>query len=481
MLSNHYEIDAYAIILAGFSLNKLRKHRHSGKLLAGIHNTNNRFPLKTCGNDNYNIETPLRLLYTSLFTLALPFIVLRLIWRGLRIPDYWRRWSERFGASPILSEHADVIWIHAVSVGEVEASRPLVAILQTEFPQHQLLITTMTPTGSERVKLLFADSVAHCYVPYDLPFIIQRFLQRSHPQFGIIMETEIWPNLLLSCQQQNIPLILANARMSERSAKAYARFPKFTKTILQSLPIIAAQGEQDRQRFQKLGADIEKVHAIGNLKYEISLPASLTEQAATMRNMWDNDRPVWVAASTHEGEEDIVLNASRQVRSVLPDLLLIIVPRHPERFDRVAALSQRAGFKTLRRSEQKPCPPDVQVLVVDTMGELPLFYAASDVAFVGGSLVPHGGHNLLEPAALGRAILTGPHYFNFNDITAQFLEANAALQVTDTQSLATTVIELLQNAQQRAQMGEAGLQLIANSQGASTRLINLIKYHIHHA
>lgn len=420
-------------------------------------------------------------LYTILFTLAIPLVLLRLLWRGIKAPAYWQRWLERFGASPNLSSQTATIWIHAVSVGEVEACRPLVKTLRAEFPQHQLLITTMTPTGSERVKLLFADSVTHCYLPYDLPFAINRFLNKIKPQFGIIMETEIWPNLLLCCEQKNIPLVLANARMSERSAKRYSRLANFTKIILNSLQLIAAQGQQDRQRFYDLGADIKKVHAIGNLKYEINLPASLKEQAEAMRNMWDNNRPVWIAASTHEGEDEIVLNASRQIRAQFPDLLLIIVPRHPERFDRVTALTQRAGFKTLRRSEYRPCSSDVQVLVVDTMGELPLFYAASDVAFVGGSLVPHGGHNLLEPAALGRAVITGPHYFNFNEITTQFIEAEAAIQVIDTQSLADTVINLLENAQQRAQMGEAGLQLIANSQGASMRLVNLIKHHlIHH-
>lgn len=420
----------------------------------------------------------MRILYTTLFFIGLPLIILRLIWRGFRAPAYWRRWSERFGSSPILSEQSPIIWIHAVSVGEVEASRPIIKTLQTEYPEYQILLTTMTPTGSERVKLLFADTVTHCYLPYDLPFAINRFLKRTHPKFGIIMETEIWPNLLLKCQKMMIPLVLANARMSERSAKGYARFPKFTKTILRSVQLIATQGQDDRQRFQQLGADIKKTHAIGNLKYEISLPASLTEQAAAMRDIWDINRPVWVAASTHDGEEEIILNASRQVRSLFPNLLLIIVPRHPERFDRVTALTQRAGFKTLRRSEHRPCSSDIEILVVDTMGELPLFYAASDVAFVGGSLVPHGGHNLLEPAALGRAVITGPHFFNFNEITKQFLQADAAIQVTDTTELAKTVIELLQNAQQRAQMGEAGLHLIANSQGASTRLVNLIKHHI---
>lgn len=419
----------------------------------------------------------MKLLYTTLFTLGIPFIILRLIWRGFRAPAYWQRWPERFGASPTLLQKP-VIWIHAVSVGEVEACRPIVKALQTEYPEHQLLITTMTPTGSARVKLLFSDSVAHCYLPYDLPFAIKRFLNRTKPQFGIIMETEIWPNLLSTCHQSAIPLVLANARLSERSAKGYARFPSFIRSVLNDLSLIAAQGPDDKKRFQHLGAENKKVHAIGNLKYEINLPASLKEQASAMRNMWDNNRPVLVAASTHEGEEEMLLNAARHIRAHFADLLLIIVPRHPERFDRVAALAQKSGVKTLRRSENRPCPSDVQVLIVDTMGELPLFYAASDVSFVGGSLVPHGGHNLLEPAILGRAVVTGPHFFNFNEITKQFLAADAALLVNDTEELAKTVITLLQNSEQRAQMTEAGLKLIANSQGASTRLVNLIKHNI---
>lgn len=408
----------------------------------------------------------------------MPLIILRLIWRGIRTPAYWQRCSERFGQSPALTEAAPVIWIHAVSVGEVEACRPLVKNLQSTYPKHQLLITTMTPTGSERVKLLFSASVAHCYLPYDLPFAIKRFLKTNRPVFGIIMETEIWPNLLLTCKQKNIPLVLANARMSERSAKGYARFPKLTKTVLNSLRFIAAQSQQDRDNFHHLGADITDVHAIGNLKYEINLSASVVEQASAMRMMWDNDRPVWVAASTHEGEEEIILHASRQIRAKFPNLLLIIVPRHPERFDRVTALTHKTGFKTLRRSEQLPCSSAIQVLVVDTMGELPLFYAACDVAFVGGSLVPHGGHNILEPAALGRAVLVGSHYFNFNEITQRFIQSDAAIEINNAEDLADHVIQLLDNAEQRAKMGEAGLKLIAASQGASTRLANLIKRHI---
>lgn len=420
----------------------------------------------------------MRIVYTVLFTLSLPLILVRLFWRGFRAPAYWQRWPERFGKSPTLLQHKPVIWIHAVSVGEVEATRPLVQALQEKFSTHHLLITTMTPTGSDRVKHLYGDTVAHCYLPYDIPFAIQRFLARTHPKFGIIMETELWPNLLLCCHNKKIPLVLANARMSEKSATGYLRLAKFTKQVLSSLALIAAQSEHDRQQFKRLGADIKTIHAIGNLKYEISLPIGIREEAHMMRDMWNKARPVFIAASTHEGEEELILNASRTIRARIPDLLVIIVPRHPERFDRVSALSQRSGFNTLRRSEHRPCRSDIDVLVVDTMGELPLFYSCCDVAFVGGSLVPVGGHNILEPAALGRAIVTGPHVFNFSQITQQFISADAAIMVDSTQMLADTVSELLANPQQRKQMGDHALKLIASSQGASSRLINLINHHI---
>lgn len=424
-------------------------------------------------------ESVLKLIYTLLFYLAIPFLCLRLIWRGLRAPAYFKRWNERFGFIATKNSRQPLIWVHAVSVGEVEASRPLIKGLRAIYPQHQLLLTTMTPTGSERVKRLFGDKVLHCYLPYDLPFAIRRFLKAMQPQFGIIMETELWPNLLIICQQQNIPLVIANARLSARSAKGYQRVAKFSRQMLQSLPLIATQTQIDRQRFQALGAAVDRVHAVGNLKYEISLPASLSEQAEVMRAMWGN-RPVWIAASTHEGEEEIILNAAKQVRGKFADLLLIIVPRHPERFDRVAGLCRRNGLKTLRRSDNKPCPSSIQVLVVDTMGELPLFYATADIALIGGSLVPHGGHNLLEPAALGRAVVTGPHYFNFTEITERFLEFGAAVKVTGSADLATTIIGLLADPKQRAEMGEAGQDLIKQSQGASQRLLNLIQRHIQH-
>lgn len=423
------------------------------------------------------IGPALRVLYSFIFILVIPLILLRLIWRGCRASAYFKRWDERFGLKPVPASDKPVIWVHAVSVGEVEAARPLVESLQQLYSDHQILITTMTPTGSGRVKSLYGEQVLHCYLPYDLPFSVKRFLKSARPEFGIIMETELWPNLIHYAHALDIPLVLANARLSARSAAGYQRIAKLTRTMLQQFSLIAAQSQDDRQRLIALGADKNNVHAVGNLKFEIALPASLNEEAEALRTIWGN-RPVFIAASTHEGEDEIILNASRQIRAEFPGLLLILVPRHPERFDKVAALSQRAGFKILRRSENGMCTRDIQVLVVDSMGELPLFYGTADIAFVGGSLVPTGGHNLLEPAALGRAVLIGPHYFNFNEISRQFLDAGAALQVDDEKSLATAVINLLNNPQQRADMGEAGQTLVQHSQGASKRLLSLIKRHI---
>lgn len=421
----------------------------------------------------------MRHIYSLIFYLALPVILLRLCWRGLSAPAYFKRWSERFGIPATTAPTRPVIWVHAVSVGEVEACRPLVKGLQTHYPDHDLLITTMTPTGSARVTALFDEHVLHCYLPYDLPFAVKRFLKFYRPVMGILMETELWPNLIATGRQLSVPLIMANARLSERSARGYQRISKLTREMFAGLTLVATQTQTDRQRFRELSMPTEKVHAVGNLKFELSLPASLAEQAEATRAMWGN-RPVWIAASTHEGEEEQILNAARRVRSMVPDVLLILVPRHPERFDRVAALSRRNGYRTLRRSEGKPCSSAVEVLVIDTMGELPVFYGCSDVALIGGSLIPHGGHNLLEPAALGRPVITGPHYFNFAEVTRQFIDHGAAVEVADKSALADKVIELLGDPQQRALMGEAGLDLIVRNQGASKRLINLINRHIQH-
>lgn len=404
--------------------------------------------------------------------------MLRLLWRGTKTNAYLKRWDERFTLKlPASDSTKSLIWIHAVSMGEVEASRPLISSLQALYPGQQLLISTMTPTGSTRVSQLYGQSVLHCYLPYDLPLFTKRFLSAINPSVGIIMETELWPNLLHQAQKQSIPMVLANARMSSRSAEGYKRINKLCAEMLNSFTLIAAQSSEDRDQFISLGASRDNVHAVGNLKFELDISDEVIDDAQYIRSSWGK-RSVFIAASTHEGEEILILNALRQIKSSIPDVLLILVPRHPERFDRVAAVSQRAGFKILRRSEKGLCRQDIQIFVIDSMGELPLFYAAADIAFVGGSLVPTGGHNILEPAAVAKPIIVGPHVFNFKDITRQFIEANAAIQVQSPEELAKTVITLFEDSQKQQQMGKAAKQLITQSQGASQRLINLIKRHI---
>ncbi|ADE16528.1 Three-deoxy-D-manno-octulosonic-acid transferase domain protein [Nitrosococcus halophilus Nc 4] len=415
----------------------------------------------------------LRALYSLLFYLFTPLVVIRLLWRGYRAPAYLHRWRERFGFAPPLAGKA-VIWVHAVSVGEVQASLPLVRALLDHYPHHTVLLTTMTPTGSAQVRKSLGEQVAHCYLPYDLADATARFLQRVQPQLGVILETELWPNLLRQCQRRRIPVILANARLSERSARGYSRLGAFSQDMLSDLAFIAAQGKADAERFIALGAPPERVQVTGNLKFELKLPSPLESQGALLRRQWGQSRPLWIAASTHEGEEEQILTAFKQVQQSYPSALLVLVPRHPERFGRVHHLCQRQGFITQLRSEQRACDPATEIFIGDTMGELPLFFAASDVAFLGGSLVPVGGHNPLEPAALKRPVILGPHMFNFYEISQRLLAAGAAIQVETIQELAQTVQHYLGNPQLRAKAGEAGQQVIAQNQGASSKILQLI-------
>jgi 3-deoxy-D-manno-octulosonic-acid transferase len=411
--------------------------------------------------------------YSLLFYLLTPLIVIRLLWRSYHAPAYFYRWSERFGFVHSLAGKA-VIWVHAVSVGEVQASLPLVKELLNHYPDHTVLLTTMTPTGSAQVQKSLGKQVAHCYLPYDLPDTINRFLQRIQPQLGIILETELWPNLLHQCQRRGIPVILANARLSERSARGYSHLGALSRNMLSSLAFIAAQGVADAERFTALGASPDRVRVTGNLKFELKFPANLEAQGATLRHQWGEQRPIWIAASTHEGEEEHILTAFKQVQQLLSTTLLIVVPRHPERFSRVYHLCQRQGFITQRRSEARACDPATEIFIGDSMGELPLFFAASDVAFLGGSLVPLGGHNPLEPAALGRAVILGPHMFNFAEISERLLEAGAATQIQTSQELGQAVLRYLNEPHHRAKAGEAGWRVIAQNQGASKKLLQLI-------
>jgi 3-deoxy-D-manno-octulosonic-acid transferase len=415
----------------------------------------------------------MRHIYTILMVLLLPVYVFHLLWRGIRNHDYWRRWFERFGSYPF--EHReDVIWVHAVSVGEVQAALPLIQKIQAQYPEHGVLVTTTTPTGSNRVREALGEDVSHVYAPYDLPFVINNFLQHFQPALAVIMETEIWPNIYYHCQRRGIPLVLANARMSERSARGYAKLKRLTCATLQRTSWIAAQTRDDADRLVQLGASVDRLTVTGSVKVDVRIPASLHEQAAVLRRDWGNDRTVWIAASTHETEEDTLLNVYEQLLELAPELMLVLVPRHPERFGRVANLCQKRGLVTVLRSEGRACTPDTQVFIGDSMGELPLFYAAADIAFVGGSLIPHGGQNLIEAAALGKPVIVGPHMFNFSEITRMLVAAGAVVQVGDQQQLAQTMRNWLQDPGLRNSIGEKGLEVVERNRGAVDRLMEII-------
>ena len=414
----------------------------------------------------------MRLIYTFLFYLLIPIILLRLLWRGVRAPAYWQRWSERFGFFPKLPNQP-CIWVHAVSMGEVQAAVPLIQALQVRFSKQSILVTTMTPTGSRRVREVFGDSVWHVYLPYDLPGSLARFLARTQPRLLILMETELWPNLLYACQQRTIPVILANARLSAGSAAGYQRIRGLVGKMLTGVSVVAAQTKVDAARFIDLGVPLTKIQVTGSIKFDSRLPANFSEQAVALRSQWGVNRAVWIAASTHEGEEEIVLDAFSNLKQTFCDLLLLLVPRHPERFNRVANLCRRQGFIVARRSKGD-INVNTDIYLGDTMGELPLLYAACDVAFVGGSLVPIGGHNLLEPAAVGLPVIMGPHVFECAEICRQLLEAQAAKQVEDGVQLANIVKMYLNDTTYCQQTGENGRKFVRKNQGALVRLLKII-------
>jgi 3-deoxy-D-manno-octulosonic-acid transferase len=416
-------------------------------------------------------------LYTWLLRLLFPLVMMRLAWRGLRNPDYWRRIGERFGfVAPIGAERT--IWIHAVSVGEVRAAAPLVKALAEHYPGYRVLITTMTPTGSAAVLGLFGDSVAHAYVPYDYPDAVQRFLDRTRPAIAIVMETELWPNIFHLCRGRGIPVLVSNVRLSESSLRRYRRFAALACATLQQVSLFAAQSAADKQRLCTLGAPPERVHITGSIKFEQHLPASLREAAEVLRRDWGQDRPVWVAASTRAGEEEKVLAAFTELKKQtrFAGMLLVLVPRHPERFAAVARLCRRSGYHVALRSESRgPLDAAVEILLGDTMGELQLLYGAGDCAFIGGSLVPTGGHNLLEAAALGKPVVFGPHMYNFAEIATLTLERGAGVQVRDVPELAAAVGDFLGNANRRFTAGEAGRKMVEENRGALAANMLLIE------
>lgn len=422
-----------------------------------------------------------RLLYTSLLYLLTPMILLRLWRRGRTAPAYRRRVRERFGWIPPLPADRPVLWVHAVSVGETLAAVPLVKALQQRHSKYRILVTTMTPTGSDRVRAALGDSVAHFYAPYDLPGAVRRFLRRAQPRLLIVMETELWPNIVAACADRDIPVLLANARLSEKSARGYARLRGLTRTMLTRLATVAAQAQADGQRFRQLGLPDERLLITGNIKFDLDISDELEQRANRLRKEWQGgrSRPVWLAASTHAGEDEIILAAHRDLLERFPNLLLVLVPRHPERFESVFELCRREKVSVARRSQQS-LPDGCQVLLGDTMGELLVFYGACDIAFVGGSLVASGGHSLIEPAAWRKPVLAGTHLFNFAEVSNQLQAADALLLCQDAGEIASAVGRLLENPVAMRQRGERAWQVAESNRGALQRLLGVVDSLIEH-
>jgi 3-deoxy-D-manno-octulosonic-acid transferase len=423
----------------------------------------------------------MRLLYTLLLYLVTPLVLLRLLWKSRRLPGYRARIAERFGFVPRPAQTV-AVWVHAVSVGETLAAQPLIAALIERHGAGRVWLTNTTPTGSARAAAAFGERVQHSYAPYDLPGAVARFLDRVQPRQLVVMETELWPNLFHACAQRGIPLTVANARLSPRSFRRYARLRRLARQTLASCAAIAAQSRSDAGRFRNLGAARAKVSVMGNLKFDLSVSPAQIEQGQRLRTALGGARPVWIAASTHEGEEEAALSAHQAVLEVFPSAALILVPRHPQRFDGVWRLIDAGGFRAERRARclaleraGMPQPLDqVQVLLGDTMGEMFVYLAAADLAFVGGSLATVGGHNVLEPAALGLPVLFGPHMHNFAPARTLLLECGAASQIEDAPALAGEVAILLGDAQRRAAMGRAGQDAVSGNRGALKRLLSLL-------
>lgn len=413
-----------------------------------------------------------RLFYSLAVVALMPWALFHLLWRSRRQPEYRQHWGERLGVFPRRTEGA-LIWIHAVSVGETRAAQPLVAALRQRYPGHRLLLTHMTPTGRETSTILFGDSVDRVYLPYDLPWAVRSFLDHHRPALGLIMETELWPNLVAACHARGTPLLLVNARLSERSARRYARLPALTRNTLQALAAIAAQGEDDAQRLRALGAPDVKV--FGNMKFDVTPPEVQLALGREFRARI-GDRRVLLCASTREGEEALILDAWQRAGDV--GTLLVIVPRHPQRFDDVAALAGMRSLTMQRRSDGRAVAADTRVWLGDSMGELFAYYAACDAAFVGGSLLDFGSQNLIEPCAVGVPVLIGPSTFNFAEAARAALAQHAAVAVADADDLVLKATALLADPPRRADRGRAAAAFAARHRGATARTLTLLESHL---
>ena len=408
-----------------------------------------------------------RFLYGLAWLAATPFILVRLAWRARRQHGYVERLGQRFGRYARVPD-APRIWIHAVSVGETRAAAPLVEALRARHPGHRILLTHMTPTGWAAGQALFGDSVDRAWLPYDYGFAVRRFVERFRPQAGVLLETELWPRLLAECASAGIPVVVANGRLSERSARRYARVPALARWALANVAGVAAQTQADARRFASIGA--RDVAVTGNVKFDMAVPDEMRSLGAAFRARFGAGRPVWVAGSTREGEEALVLDAFR-VHGAASGALLVVVPRHPQRFDEVAALAAARGFATARRSAGAPLDAATQVVVGDSMGEMLAYYAAADVVVMGGSLLPFGGQNLIEACAVGKPVIVGPHTYNFEEASEGAIAAGAAIRVADADEALRAAAALAGDEARRASMGEKALAFVAAHRGAVERLM----------
>lgn len=418
----------------------------------------------------------MRWLYTALFYLAMPFVLLNLLRRGLRQPAYLQRWGERLGNGP--RPAAGGVWVHCVSVGEFQAAIPLIRALVAKHPPRSVTVTCITPTGSERIQAVFGDQVVHSYLPFDTPIAVTRFIRRTRPAVGVIVECELWPNLYAAAYRHGVRLVLANARVSARSAARFQRVPSLSRVMLARVSYVLAQGPDDAQRFRAIGARDDRVQVAGNLKFDITPPDTVDADAAAIRSVlgWPADAPVLVAGSVHPGEWPTLLDAFVRLKQRHSGAKLVLVPRHPERFDRcareAAEFGAAHGWLVGRRSGE---PRGCDVLIGDSMGELLAYYRLGTVAFVGGTLVPDiGGHNTLEPAALGIPVLFGPHRKTFADAGNGLIQASAGWEVIDAETLAAQADQLWRDAHLAATSGANGKAFIADSRGALDRALKAV-------
>jgi len=419
----------------------------------------------------------MRYFYTILFYLAIPFILLRLFWRSIKAPTYRLRWRERF-ALYNKSYPQNVIWFHAVSLGECEALFPLIKQLLKQHPTSKVLITTTTPTGSARVKAVMQESVIHVYLPYDIPDAICRFMRCFKPKMAVIMETEIWPNLYIACGKRGTPLYIINARLSEKSERGYQKIPSLIHPALAQVSLIATQTEDDAKRFISIGADNAKVKSLGNIKFDVEVSQEILEQGKQIKNDLFRGRFVWLIASTHKDEESIFLGVYQEIKKKIPELLLVIVPRHPERFAEVKKLCEQQQFAVVLRTTKEKISLETDVYLADTLGELKMLYASADVAFVGGSMVPSGGHNILEAAAAGVPVMFGPYMSNFKDIARGVLAANAAMQCKDINALIDSLLILHNQPSLKTTLIENAKAFVIHNQGATDKICKILSLRV---